>query len=421
MKSLAASSSRRVAVGLLACALLAAPCRAAQRPRRGAKPPPATPSPTPTPETWQEEVYRLGREALARGSFETASHLFELLESDVRWAGDSRFAFNRAQAARYLNDAGEAAFWYGKYLALDPDAPDARAVHEQVARLVKAFPRSLRAAAQRRAVAEYEQLLENAELQRAIRESPQLRFEVRFVRREAQGSPAKSDELSATKFIFPGRAIYWKAPAQDTPDAGWTVWAVATAPVSAPEGVAAPPLLFLPPGRPFEIAMGSDLVSRPVSLRVEVPPFFPEDPDLTLYRVELTAQVERVGPPVLLVGARGGAVMVDVRSGPAEGPLALGKKRRELPLYPTPLSFGPRMSRPDSKVFPNVPLAVIDVSGREGTVERWGAPVGAFDVVNRFGKLVPGEPERLVVRPDGTGPALTALPRSAGGAAKPAK
>lgn len=361
------------------------------------------------PESWQDEVYRLGREALGRGSFETASRLLGLLEGDPHWAGDSRFVFNRAQAARYLNDAGEAAYWYGRYLAIEPNAVDAKAVREQVVKLVKAAPRSLRLAALRRAQADWDRMLADPELERALRESPQLRLEVRFVR---TGAAAKPGEPQPPAFVFPGRAVFWRPPATDTAAAGWEVWAAPLTAVAPPEGLGVPPLLFLPPGRPFPLEMGPDLVSQPKSLVVEPPPFFPEDPDLGLYRVEVTAEVERIGPRLLLVGTRPGDVMVEVRSGPLEGPLLLGKKRRELPLLPTPLSFGPRPPRPDSKLFPSIPLAVLDIAGAGGSVQRWGAPVGAFDVMNRFGKLLPGDPERLTARADGTGPALTALRRS---------
>lgn len=357
-------------------------------------------TPTPAIESWGDEVNKLAREALGRGSFETAARLFSLLEEDPRWESDPRFAFNRAQASRYANDPGESVYWYSRYLALDPGATDAKQVSEQIEKLSKGGGKSMRAAALKRVKAEAEHAFGDFELGRALYEAPQVKLQVRFVK------AATPDDPSVTTFGFPGRAVFWRALEGDTPGATWEVWVVASVPVAAPESLNAP-LLILPPCRPFPVKMGTNLVAPSVRLEIEPLPFFPAAEELAEYRIEVAVELDRNGPPLLLGPNRTGPVMVEVKSGPADGPIAAGKKRRELPAYPMPISFGPRPARPDSKVFPGVPLVVFDLPGKDGDLERWGAPIGAVDVVNRFGKL--GDGGKVYVRPDGTGPFLAPL------------
>jgi len=389
----------RRAGAFLAWLLLALPSTAvAATPRRTPTPPPA-PAP-PAFEPAADALYRLGRDALARGAFEMASRLFAALEGDPRWDGDARYAFNRAQAARYQGDAGEAVYWYSRYLALDPAAADARTVEEQLGKLIKVSPSPVRATAERRLKADYRKLVEDAEIARALDECPRVRLLVRFTK-----VGATPDENA---FSFPGRAVYWHLPEGEPPEAYGELWVVPVVPISAPDGIGAPPLLMLAPGRPLVLELGPDLVTKPAIL---VPPRvapFPADPDVQAWRISVVAEVDPKGPPVLLASARAGTQMADVRSGPNEGAPLVGKKKRELPGTATPLSFGPRVPRPDSKAYPRVPLLVLDLPGKDGAVERWAAPIGAFDVVNRFGKLVESKTGvRLFVRADGTGPFLT--------------
>ena len=103
--------------------------------------------------------------------------------------------------------------------------------------------------------------------------------------------------------------------------------------------------------------------------------------------------------------------MADVRSGPAEGLIALGRKRRDVPREATPIAFGPRLPRPDSKTFARQYVTVLDLPGKDGALERWGAPIGELDVVNRFGRLGAGPKgtQRLYVRATDDGPYLTPM------------
>ena len=212
-------------------------------------------------------------------------------------------------------------------------------------------------------------------------------------------------------FLFPARAIYWASPAGDA--AGdWQALIVPTVPVAVPEDLNAPPLLFLPPGRPFPVSMGADLVSKPALLQAPPAPFLPVDPELRTWRVEVVATVLKTGPPLLVSARQAGEQMTDIHSGPAEGLLALGRKRREAPREATPVSFGPRLPRPESKGA-RTPLVVLDLAGKDGSVERWGASIGQLDVVNRFRHLGagPGGALRLYVRETSDGPFLLPLPK----------
>ena len=355
----------------------------------------------------------MGRESLAKASFETAVRLFRILETEPAWENNASYAFNRAQASRYAGSAGEAVYWYGRYLALEPKASDTRSVGEQIARLVQTSPNEVRAAALERARSDYARLLENSELSRALDEAPRVRLEVRFIRSaSSSGVPTPgSSEAQSTAFVFPARAVYWTPPGAEAPESDWQAWIAPTVPVAVPGDLNAPPLLFLPPGRPFPIAMGSDLVSRPILLQVSPAPFFPPDPALGAWRIDVVATILKTGPPLLVAARQPGATMADVRSGPAEGLLLLGRKRRDVPREATPISFGPRLSRPDFKTFARQQIAVLDLPGKDGTVERWGAPIGQLDVVNRFGRLGPGSHGelRLSVRTTDDGPFLTPL------------
>lgn len=372
-----------------------------QRAKRGAAPAPA---PAATTESASDEIYRLGREALARGAFETASRLFGSLAGELRWANDARFAFNRAQACRYAGDAGEAVFWYGRYLALDPKATDAKVVLEQIAKLVKSQPKLVRLAAMKRLKGAFQAQLEDYELERALLAAPQARLLVRFERTD--GAP---NDLATTTFLFPGRAIYWRSPEAESADAVFKVHVVSTAPIAPPEGTSGPPLLVLPPGQAFVVSLGAEMTSRPVTMPLDSPLGLPRDPDLAVWRLNVSVEIDRAGPPVLLNVVKSGPVLVDVKSGPTDGALVVGKKRREPAAFVLPLSFGPRVARPDARAYAGTLLAVLDLAGKEGAVERWAAPISAVEVTNRFGKLVPGDPARIFVRTDGTGPFLTVL------------
>ncbi|MEO6323630.1 MAG: hypothetical protein ABIT01_01390 [Thermoanaerobaculia bacterium] len=361
---------------------------------------------------WSEEIYRLGREALAKASFETAVRLFRILESEPAWEGNASYAFNRAQASRYAGKIGEAVYWFGRYLALDAAASDAKSVAEQIAKLVPAAPKDVRATALERARLEYARLVEDAELARALDEAPRVGLEVRFTRIAASGA-----ETPSTAFLFPARVVFWAAPEADGAESGWQAWITPTVPVAAPEDLNAPALLFLPPGRPFRVALGADLVSKPTLLRAPAPRYFPADPALEAWRIEVVATLLKTGPP-LLVAARGnggsgsaGGLMADVHSGPADGLVALGRKRRDVPREATPIAFGPRLARPDAKTFPKQLVVVLDLPGKDGDLERWGTPIGQLDIVNRFGRMSAGprgEP-RLHVRDAADGPFLIPL------------
>lgn len=375
--------------------------------QRAKKDPPATasaPPPATSSESSGDEIYRIGREALARGAFETASRLFGSLANEPRWANDARFAFNRAQACRYAGDAGEAVIWFGRYLTLDPKATDSKTVLEQIAKLAKSQPRLVRSAAIKRLKAAFQAQLEDYELERALLAAPQARILVHFERTDGA-----ENDLSTTTFLFPGRAVFWKSPETDSPDALFNVHVVPTAPVAPPEGTSGPALLILPPGQAFAVSLGADLTSRPLQIALDAPPGLPRDPDLPLWRLNVTVEVDRSGPPVILSVVKSGPILVDVKSGPSEGAIVVGKKRRDAPSFTQALSFGPRPGRPDSKIYPGTLLAVLDLAGKEGSVERWAAPISAVDVVNRFGKLVPGDPAKIFVRAEGTGPFLSVL------------
>ncbi|HEV8269217.1 MAG TPA: hypothetical protein VGR00_13320, partial [Thermoanaerobaculia bacterium] len=57
---------------------------------------------------------------------------------------------------------------------------------------------------------------------------------------------------------------------------------------------------------------------------------------------------------------------------------------------------------------------VVDLPGKEGAVERWGAPLAWFEVTNRFGKVdAAATPARFYARTEATGPYLLALPGAA--------
>jgi hypothetical protein len=359
----------------------------------------------------QEEIYTLGKDALSRGAFETANRLLRCLESDPRWSADGRYCFNHAQASRYAGEPGEAVYWYGRYLAAEKNAPDARAVTDQIARLVKGAPQAIRQSALMHDRETYQDVLKERELERALSEAPNVSLRVRFIK-VPDITPVVPEPPSAALYVFPGHAIFWNAPADDSPEGVWRVWLVASMSVAAPEDSGAPPLLMLPSGRPFAAEIGTDLTTKPTLFIAKAPPFFPEDPDLALWRIEVTAQVERLGPPLFVSAAKPGAVMVEVKSGPAEELVAIGKKRRDAPAIATAVEFGPRAARSDSKALAKVPLLVLDLPGKDAVIERWGAPIGTFDVVNRFARMVeePPSPPRFYVRAESSSPFLTGMP-----------
>lgn len=372
---------------LLVCALLAAPA-AGQGKTKGAPPAPSG----------AEEVYRLGREALGRGAFDAAARLFRALEDDASISATPGYAFNRAQAARFLANAGEAVYWYGRYLSLSPGAADAATVRDLTAKLTASYPKSVRGEAHSRARAEWERALADFELERALRACPEARLDVRFAR--------EGVVLGGTAFVYPARIVFWDLPGGDAPG---TIWVVPTAPVAPPEELGGPPLLLLPPGRAFALEVGPELVSPAVTLAPPAPVGFAPDPALAAWRVELRARWERDGPPILLVARRTAEALTELRSGPTDGFVTLGKKRRDAPSEPVPLLFGPRAARPD-KNAPKGLLAAVALPGKEGTLDLWGAPLSLFDVANRFGRLtVEGAASRFWVRGETTGPSLLSL------------
>jgi hypothetical protein len=341
----------------------------------------------------------MGREALGRGAFDVAARLLGALESEPSIAATPGYAFNRAQAARFLANAGEAAYWYGRYLALAPKAADAGNVRELAGKLVATSPRSVRAEVLRRARLAWQRELEDMELERALRACPEVRLEVRFAHERAI--------LGGTGFGFPGRIVFWDLPEGDS---AASMWVVATAPAAPPGDVGGSPFLLLPAGRAIRVPVGPELSSPPVTFTLPSPEGFLPSPELATWQVEVTASWERNGPPVILVARRSNASLVELRSGAFDGPLSLGKKRRDASPEPVPLAFGPRAARPEEKNAPKGLLAAVVLPLRGGTLEAWGGPLSLFDVVNRFGRLTTEDgATRLWVRGETAGPALTSL------------
>lgn len=398
--------TRRAALpaALLLVAASLASAQTQRRPR--GTPPPAPPPPaTVTPD---EEVYQLGRDALARGAFGAALRLFRSLQTEPRWASDPRLAFNLAQAARYAGEAGEAFLGYTRYLDLAPSAGDAAGVRDQLARLAKESPGPVLRALVARSRDAFRDKLLDRELDEALAQCPRVRLLVRFRAREAM-SPADREILQTT-YAFSGRAIFWQPARSGGP---WLAWVLPTTPLAPPLELGLPPHLFLAAGEAVPVEMGTDLVSAetgfaPAPLR-HVPA--PEPGGAILVQVE----VERMGPPLFLAAARPGTELAEVRSAPSEATVLLGKRRREVPVTATPLLSGPRPSSPESKSFAGLPVAVVALPDREGVLERWAAPPEAFDVVNRFARGSAGPAAaRFFARLDGTGPWLPA----AGGTAR---
>lgn len=376
--------------------LLVASLASAQPARR----PRGTPTPAPAPPALSpdEEVYQLGRDALARGAFGAALRIFRSLSDDPRRASDPRFAFNMAQAARYAGEPGDAFVGYSRYLDLAPTAGDAAAVREHLSTLVRQSPGAvLRALVTRSRNAFRERLLDR-ELEEAFSQCPRVRLLARFRAREAM--TAGEREILQTTYAFGGRVVSW----QGGGGSPWVAWIVPTTPLAPPEELAFPPHLHLPAGEAFPVEMGTDLVSAEAGF---APPplrhLAPADPGGS---VLVRAEVEKMGPPLFLAAARPGAELFEVRSGPGEPTVLLGKRRRDVPVAATPLLLGPRPSRAESKGHPGVPVLVVALPDRDGALERWAAPVEAFDVVNRLWRGPAGG--AFFARSDGTGPSLPA-------------
>jgi hypothetical protein len=358
------------------------------------------------PESSGDEIYRLAKEALGKGSFETAVRLFRALGEDARFEGDARFAFNHAQASRFAGNAGEAVYWYGRYLSLSPSAPDAAAVRSEAAKLAASAPRSIRSEAVKRARAEYARLLADAELVRALDECTRVKLGVRFRR--------ASQSTEGTTYLFRAHAVLFELGSESENAA--FVWASADEPVTGPDD--GPPLLLIPPGRPLRLPLASDLGGAPVLVSPPQPARFPPDAALRGWTIEVTAALDQNGPPLLLAAAAAGEALAEVRSGAMDAAVELSKKRREIPAVATQLAFGPRAAAPDAKSYAGQRVFVVEIPGKDGISQRWGAPPGAFSVVNAFARLVngPAGAERICVRPDGQGPFLTPL-----GVSKPAE
>ena len=375
---------------LAVVAVLAVVALAGAAPARGA-----------SAETSGDEIYKLAKDALGRGSFETAVRLFRVIGEEARFDGDSRFAFNHAQASRFAGNAGEAVYWYARYLALTPSAPDAATVRADVAKLAQTSPKSVRAEALKRARAEYARVLADAELARALRECARVRLTVRFRRGKETGEP--------TSYLFYGRAVLFEL--SDETDAPSAVWVSADEPIDGPDD--GPPLLLIPPGRPFRLPLASDIGGGVSALAAPQPSRFPPDPALKEWTLEMAAELDRTGPALLLAPAApaAGEVLAEVRSAASEPTVAVGKKRRELPVVATSLAFGPRATAPDAKTFAAQRVFVVELAGKDGSSQRWAAPPSAFTVVNAFARRSAASgPERISVRADGSGPFLTTLP-----------
>lgn len=390
-----AGGARHLAVLLAALLASAAP---AAPPK---KTPPARPSAAPAPLSAEEEVYELGRDALSRGAFGVALRLFRTLASEPRFERDPRLAFNLAQAARFSSEAGEAFLSYSRYLSLDPAAPDAATVREQLARLVDQRPADVRRALVDASRRSFSRAASDREVDAALAQCPLARLLVRFSRREG-ASPAEA-ELGQTSFAFGGRAVFWQAPPSGGPGP-WTVWVLPTAPLAPPEELALPALLFLPAGEAIAFDLGSDLASSERALTARPHPALPPGTEAG-WSVHVRVEIERVGPPVFVVGSPSAGSLADVRSAPAEPTFLLGKRRHDLPPVSTPLAAGPRQARAESKTYAGLTVVAVDLPLKEGTLERWAAPVASFDVVNRLARLSP-EGTRLFVRADGSGPSL---------------
>jgi len=356
------------------------------------------------PEASGDEIYRLAKEALGKGSFETAVRLFRTLGDDARFEGDARFAFNHAQASRFAGNAGEAVYWYGRYLSISPSAPDAATVRSEAAKLSASAPKSVRGEVSKRARADYARLLADPELARAIEECARVKLEVRFRR--------TSQQSEGTTYLFRAHAVLFElgSAADDAP----FVWVSADEPVAGPDD--GPPLLLVPPGRPLRLPLAGDLGGVPVLVPPPQSSRFPPDLSLSAWTMEVTAALDRNGPPLLLAAAVPGEALAEVRSGPTDGAVELSKKRRDVPAVATPLAFGPRPASPDAKSYAGQRVVVVEIAGRDGTSQRWAAPPGAFSVVNAFARLVngPSGAERICVRPDGQGPCLIPLGASKG-------
>jgi hypothetical protein len=349
-----------------------------------------------------DEIYRLGRDALQRGAFEAAARLFTLLEEEPRFVTDPRFAYNRAQASRYAGAAGEAVAWFSRYLSLDPNASDARTVRELVAKLSASAPKALRQEAVRTLEKGYARLRSDPELARTLEDCPRVRLSVRFRKVTREGKP---EGEGGTSYLYPGRAVFWDLAGSEP-----RLWVVATAPIPVPEDLGAPLQMALPAGRPFAVALGTDLKCAPVLLRVPPVPYLPGEAEIAGYRAEVSVELDRTGPPVFLTGAAGGAPMSEVESGPFDGAVVLGKRQRELPVTATQLAFGPRPAAPDARAYAGQALFVVDLPAKDGQVQRWAAPVAAFTVVNAFGSLAEAQGgPRLYVRADAQGSYLTSL------------
>jgi hypothetical protein len=349
------------------------------------------------PETPGDEIYRLAKEALAKGSFETSVRLFRVLSEEPRFESDARFAFNHAQASRFAGNSGEAVFWYGRYLAASPSAPDAATVKTEIAKLAQSSPKSLRTEALKRARADWARVLADPELRRALDDCAHVRLLVRFRHR--------TESVAGTTYVFHARAVFFEL--KDEADGPSGVWVSADEPIPGPDD--GPPLLMIPPGRPFRVPLSSDVGGTPVALVPPPPPGFPRDLVPAGWLAETTAELDRNGPPLLLAGASPGEVLSEVRTGRQDPLVELSKKRHEIPSVATPLAFGPRPASADSKSYAGLRVLVVEVSGKDGASQRWAAPPAAFTVVNAFGRLVPGE--RLAVRADGQGPSLVLLDR----------
>jgi hypothetical protein len=192
-------------------------------------------------------------------------------------------------------------------------------------------------------------------------------------------------------------------------DAPSAVWVSAEEPIVGPDD--APAVLLIPPGRPFRVPLASDVGPAASAFAIPASPRFPPDASLAEWVVELTAELDRAGPPVLLAPALAGEALAEVRSGPGEPVVALAKKRREIPAAATPLAYGPRPSDPEAKSWAGARVFVVEIAGKDGVSQRWAAPPGAFTVVNAFPRVVasPSGPERILVRADGQGPFLVPL------------
>jgi len=294
--------------------------------------------------------------------------------------------------------------WFSRYLSLEPTASDARTVRELVAKLSLSAPKALRQEALKRLEKGYARLRSDPDLARVLEDCPRVRLSVRFRKVSREGKP---EGEGGTAYLHPGRAVFW-----DLASGQPRLWVVATEPVPVPEDLGAPLQMALPPGRPFPVELGADLKCAPALVPVPPVPYLPGEVEIAAYRAEVSVELDRTGPPVFLTGASGGAAMSEVQSGPFDGPVVLGKRQRELPVTATQLAFGPRPAAADARAFAGQPLFVVDLPAKDGQVQRWAAPVGAFLVVNAFGSIAEasGGP-RLYARGDAQGPYLTALVR----------